>query len=153
MMNECEYSHGIETGGILIGKKIAGRFTVVFFALGPGIHTRRTHNRFSPDIHWQQAILDRLFNRHGVNYVGSYHLHPVDDCRPSFIDLKAARQIVSDPEWDVTEAIFPIISVLDNEMRFSPYYISRNSKNFQLIDWQIMPHSDPIVKHLLKKEK
>lgn len=150
IMSECKSSHNIETGGILIGKRLPG-FMVVIFALGPGIKARRTRNRFSPDIQWQQAILEKLFNRHGVNYVGSYHFHPENDCLPSRLDLKVARQVVSDPEWNAPEAIFPIVSTVDHEMKFFPYYFSRTSEHFQLIDRQIIPHADPVIRHILKR--
>lgn len=153
ILDECLATPKTETGGILMGKKIKGDRLVVPFALGPGRNPMRTRLRFSPDVEWQQVYLERLFNRYGVNYVGSYHRHPGYNCTPSFIDLKAARQIVFDPEWNVTEAVFPIINLADKRIRFHPYYYSQASQGqgLQLIDWHIISHKDKLIRHVLQK--
>lgn len=151
IVNECRSVIGTETGGILIGKKINEQHIVVPFALGPGPKTKRSCFRYAPDVRWQQVYLDKLFDRHGVNYVGSYHLHPGNNHLPSYQDLKTARKITSDPDWNVKEAIFPIINLTDNQISFYPYFFLRASKGFQPIVWQIVNHNDRLIKSVLKR--
>ncbi len=151
ILDECLAAPKTETGGILVGKKIGEHQIVVPFALGSGVKTLKTRLRFSPDVAWQQVYLEKLFNRYGVNYMGSYHRHPGNNCLPSFVDLEAARHIVTDPDWNVTGAVFPIINLQGNIIKLSAYHLSRDSKVFRLIDWQIISHKDRLVKRVLKR--
>ncbi len=154
ILNECLAAPETETGGILIGKKIDEQRLVVPFALGPGIRSKRSCFRFSPDVEWQQIYLDKLFNRFGVNYLGSYHRHPGNYCLPSSHDFKAACHIVTDPEWNVEEAVFPIINIInliDQIISFHPYYFNRRSKQFQSIDWRIVSHTDPLIQQVMQR--
>jgi integrative and conjugative element protein (TIGR02256 family) len=154
IINECMSAPETETGGILIGKKINEQRMVVPFALGPGIKAKRSCIRFSPDVEWQQIFLDKLFNRYGVNYVGSYHRHPGNNFLPSAHDFKAACHIVTDTEWNVEEAVFPIINIInliDKKISFHPYHFSRGSMQFQSIGWRIVSHKDPLIQQVLKE--
>lgn len=148
---ECRSVDGTETGGILIGKKIDEQRIVVPFSLGPGLKAKKSRYRFSPDVQWQQSRMERLFHMFGVDFVGSYHRHLGNDGRPSHLDLKTARQITSDPGWNVTEAIFPIVTLAGKEISFYPYHLSRSSKRFYQIDWQVVPHNDQLIKSTLKR--
>ena len=152
ILDECLAAPETETGCILVGKKIDEQRVVAPFALGPGLKTLQTRIRFAPDVKWQQVYLEKLFNRYSVNYVGSYHRHPGNYCQPSSLDLKAARQIVSDPEWNVREAIFPIINLTGGRIKLYAYHLSRASDEFCSIDWQIISHRDRLIKHVLRKE-
>jgi len=153
IINECSSVAETETGGILIGKRIDEQRIVVPFSLGPGFKAKRSWIRFSPDVQWQQVYLEKLFNRYGVNYVGSYHRHPGNDYLPSHLDLKTVRRITCDPEWNAPEAVFPIITMNDNKINFYPYHFSRAAEGFQLIDWRIVNHNDRLVKSTLKRSK
>jgi integrative and conjugative element protein (TIGR02256 family) len=149
--DECMSFPDLETGGILIGKKVDDKCIVVPFSLGSGMKTLRTRIRYSPNVKWQQFYLEKLFNRYGVNYVGSYHRHPGNNCVPSAHDFKAASQIVTDPEWNVAEAVFPIINLIGNKIIFYPYYFTRYSKRFQLVQWHIISSKDSLIKKILKR--
>jgi integrative and conjugative element protein (TIGR02256 family) len=153
ILDECLAAPETETGGILLGKKIDQHRLVVPFALGPGIKTIRSRFRFSPDIEWQQIYLEKLFNRYGANYIGSYHRHPGNNFLPSTHDFKAACQIVTGPDWNVQEAIFPIINLTGKRISFHPYYFTRRSKEFQFMDWRIVSHKDRLIKQVLKRGK
>lgn len=148
---ECMSFPNMETGGILIGKKIDDEYIIAPFTLGSGMSPIRTRTRYSPDVKWQQVYLEKLFNRYGVNYVGSYHRHPGNYCVPSSYDYKAACQIITDPEWNVTDAIFPIINLTGKKISFHPYYFSRSSREFRLIDWQIVSPKHKLIRCVLKK--
>ncbi len=151
ILDECLAVRETETGGILLGKKIDQHRLVAPFALGPGLKTLQTRFRFSPDVGWQQVYLEKLFNRYGVNYIGSYHCHPGNYCLPSGLDYRAARQIVTDPAWNVTEAVFPIINIAGGRIKLYPYHLSRDSGEFRLIDYQIISHRDRLIKQVLDK--
>ncbi len=151
ILDECLASPKTETGGILVGKKIGDQQIVVPFALGPGLKARKSSIRYSPDVEWQQFYLDKLFNRYGVNYLGSYHRHPGSNCLPSAHDFKAACQIVTDPEWNIGEAIFPIINLTGKGISFHPYYFTRKLKEFEVMSWRIISHKDRLIKQVLRK--
>lgn len=153
IQNECKGVTGVETGGLLVGKRISDRFLVAPFALGSGPKASRSISRYSPDIEWQQQRLDRLFIRFGLGYIGSYHMHPGDMDQPSWHDLLTANKIVTDPEWNVTEAVFPIINLIDEQFLFHPYYISRRERHFQPITWHLVSHRDTAIRDLLKGVK
>lgn len=151
ILDECMSFPDVETGGILIGKKIPDKCIIALFSLGSGVSPMRTRTRYSPDVKWQQVYLEKLFYRYGVNYVGSYHRHPGNYCTPSAHDFKAACQIVNDPDWNVPEAIFPIINLIGKKISFHPYYFCRSSREFRLIDWQIVSPKDKLIRYVLKK--
>ena len=151
IVEECLSFPEVETGGILIGKKIDDKCIVAPFTLGSGKSPFRTRTRYSPDIKWQQVHLEKLFSRYGVNYVGSYHRHPGNYCVPSSYDYKAACQIVTDPAWNVTDAIFPIINLAGKKISFYPYYFSRTSREFRLINWQIVSPKNKLIRDVLRK--
>jgi integrative and conjugative element protein (TIGR02256 family) len=153
IVNECRSVVETETGGILVGKKIDEQHIVVPFSLGPGLKAKRSRYRYSPDVKWQQVYLDKLFDRYGIDYIGSFHLHPGDRYLPSYQDLNTARRITSDPEWNVAQAIFPIINITGNRIRFYPYLFYRSSRGFQSIDWQVVAHNDELIKFTLKGDR
>ncbi|MFA5942302.1 MAG: Mov34/MPN/PAD-1 family protein [Candidatus Paceibacterota bacterium] len=151
ILDECLSFPEVETGGILIGKKISEQCIVAPFSLGSGVRTLRTRSRYSPDVDWQQIYLEKLFSRYGVNYVGSYHRHPGAHCAPSTQDFKAACQIVTDPAWNVAEAIFPIINLTGKNISFHPYYFTRRFREFRLIGWRMVSSKDKLIKNVLKR--
>lgn len=152
IVEECASFPEVETGGILIGKRLHENL-VIPFALGSGPKAKRSWTRYSPDFEWQQEALDKLFGRYLVNYVGSFHRHPGSFCRPSSIDRKTAREIISSPDWNVPEAIFPIIIIKGGRIKLFPYYLSRDSKDFQPIPWQIVSHKNQLVRATLRRRR
>jgi integrative and conjugative element protein (TIGR02256 family) len=151
VVEECTAFPEVETGGILVGKKIGGQNIVVPFALGSGPKAKRSWTRFTPDVDWQQEALEKLFNRYQVNYVGSFHRHPGCYRQPSSLDAKTAQEIISSPDWAVSEAVFPIIIFKRRKVEIYPYYISRSSKGFHPIPWQIVPTKSRLVRAALRR--
>lgn len=147
---ECILHLLTETGGILIGEKIDGAF-VVPFAIGSGPRAKRSRTRFTPDVEWQQRILDKLFVLCSANYVGTFHRHPGSDSRPSPLDYKTAKEITSSPDWNIKEAIFPIVLLNEKGIEIFPYYFSENSEDFQPISWQIIANDSDIARSILKR--
>ncbi len=151
ILRECMFHLDTESGGILIGKRIGNSDFVVAFAIGSGPGAVRSLTRFTPDVNWQQRILERLFDLYAVNYLGSFHRHPWCDHWPSGLDYKTARKIISSLEWDIHEAVFPIIILNARGIHIYPYYMSRSSDGFQPVSWQILPNNSEIVKTVLQR--
>ncbi len=151
IVRECTFHHLTETGGILIGKKVGDSAFVVPFTIGSGPRAERCRTRFTPDIEWQQRILDRFFYAYSVNYVGSFHRHPGLSCRPSSLDYNTAKKITSSPDWNIREAVFPIVILNERGIEIYPYYFSRNSDDFQPIRWKIISNDSDLAKTVLER--
>jgi integrative and conjugative element protein (TIGR02256 family) len=149
MLRECISYPNTESGGILVGRKISADVFVVPFAIGSGPKASRSRTRFTPDVDWQQPILDRLFEAFGINYVGSFHRHPGSYSQPSFLDLRSAKDITSSQEWNVREAVFPILVFNGEVIEIYPYYFSRDSGGFRAISWQVIPNNDQLARAAL----
>ncbi len=140
---ECLRHPTVETGGVLLGNRV-GTDYVVPAVIPPGPRSRRARTLFSPDTDFQQPILDfahEYFN--GLNYKGEWHRHPGQNDYPSAKDLSTAREILSSPEWDISEAVFPIAIVDDGEVRIRAYEITRDDPHFREIPLSVLPASDP----------
>jgi len=141
MKKECLSHPLVETGGILLGR-FEGDEILAPFVTGAGPKAVRTASSFEPDVEWQQVILNELFEKYKVNYVGSYHKHPDYITCPSFIDYGTAIHILLSPEWNVSQIVFPIIVSNSKGIEVYPYYISRDSKDFRPIAMGIIPDEE-----------
>jgi len=141
MKKECLTYAMVETGGILIGR-LVGDEIIVPFSIGSGLEAVRTPFSYEPDVDWQQKMLDGLFDKFKLNYVGSYHKHPHYMTYPSRIDYVAAMHILSSSDWGVSQIIFPIVVSNGHEILVYPYYISRNAKAFRLIPMNVIPDNE-----------
>lgn len=137
----CQASPGTETGGVLPGRILDGAF-VVPFSIAAGPAAKQSSVRFSPDFEWQQIFLDFLFDRFGVDYLGDWHRHPGRFDRPSAHDLRTARHIVTDPKWNVRQAVFPIAVIEDTKVRIRAYLMRRETLDFEEIPLEIVPDTD-----------
>jgi integrative and conjugative element protein (TIGR02256 family) len=142
VMDECLAHRESETGGILVGRKVAGDF-VVPFVVGGGPGAERSWGGFAPDSAWQQEFLDFLFKRFDLDYLGDFHRHPGRFDRPSRTDWKTARRIVSDVAWGKPEALFPIAVIEKDRVRIRAYVMTRRAKNFVEVPIEIVPDSNP----------
>jgi len=152
VQKECLKYPEVETGGILVGR-FKSEDVQAIFAIGSGPAAHRSVTRFRPDVAWQQKQLDKYFEDYGLNYVGSFHRHFGNFSRPSIIDYWAANQILSDLDWEVRKAVFPIILVQGNAVEIYPYYICRTSRKFERISMKVVPDDDPSVSIAIKEEE
>jgi integrative and conjugative element protein (TIGR02256 family) len=150
IVKECTSFPEVETGGILIGKKVDDCNFAVLFTIGSGPKAVRCRTRFSPDEEWQQKMLERLFERYRINYIGSYHSHPGFYSQPSHLDYKNAREITFSPDWNAPEAVFPIVLLNGRGIQIYPYYFSRNSEGFQPIS-QVVLNTNEIARKVLRR--
>lgn len=148
---DCLRYHTTETGGILVGKKVGAAF-VVPFVIDGGPMASRSRTGFTPDSAWQQHQLDYLFNRFALDYVGDHHRHPSRFEHPSAIDLATATRVVTEPEWDKVEAVFPIATIQSGVVRMRAFLMRRDSAAFEEIPLAIVPDNDRRIRRLLLTE-
>lgn len=145
---ECLAHDSVETGGVLPGRVVTDRIIVPFtIPAGPG--ALQAAARFSPDSPWQQTLLDYLYTRFRVDYVGDWHRHPGRFDQPSAHDLRTARQIVTDPTWSKPEAVFPIAVIDGGRVRLRAYLMQRTTLQFEEIPITVVPDSDPLMRAVL----
>lgn len=145
---ECLAHQATETGGVLVGRRLGGEI-IVPFVIPAGPAAMQCTTRFRPDAAWQQTLLDYLFERFGLDYVGDYHRHPGGFDRPSVQDRETARHIVTDREWDKVEALFPIAVLDGNRMRLRSYLMTRVDTEFMEIGMTVVPDCDRRIRKLL----
>ena len=139
---------GVETGGLFPGR-VLGDAAVAPFMIAGGPRALRARARFSPDIEWQQLLLDHAFENFGCTYVGAWHRHPGLFDSPSAVDHATARHIVTDSEWDLVQAVFPIAIVRDGAVRVRAYLMHRDQPDFLEIPLEVVPDNDPRILEVL----
>lgn len=101
---ECAESGDRETGGILMGFRVAddGRVAIVR-ATRPGPNATCEPTRFHRDVEYCQAELDASTAELGMRgrYVGEWHYHPAGPATPSGLDLLGLSQIAAQDEYAV----------------------------------------------------
>lgn len=138
----------VETGGLLPGR-VVGDAVVTPFTIAGGPRAKRAPARFSPDVEWQQLLLDHAFENFGCVFGGAWHRHPGHFDVPSAVDLATARHIVTDPEWDLVQAVFPIAIIRDGEVRVRAFLMHRDELDFREIPFEVVPDNDPLVLEVL----
>jgi len=151
ILRECVSHEGIESGGILLGKKVENSTFVVALAIGSGPGAARSRFQFSPDFTWQQRILDKLLSYYSIDYLGSFHRHLGFNHWPSNQDYRSAHEIVSSPDWNTPEAIFPIVNFNNGIIQIYPYYFSQKSNGFQPVSWMIIPNKSHLLKSAFQR--
>ena len=140
MRREACLSGELETGGTLLGV-ILGWLILVTHATAPGPRARHRAAMFEADIPYQQEELDRITYRYGgVRYVGEWHKHPSGLHRPSGVDAGGVREILNDPDYDVEQLLFPIVTC-DRRSGFEihPYLMARGWSDFASLKWEELP--------------
>lgn len=135
---------GVETGGLLPGRVI-GDALVAPFTIPGGPRAVRARARFSPDVEWQQMLLDHAFENFGCTFLGAWHRHPGHFDSPSAVDHATARHIVTDTDWDLVQAVFPIAIVRDGEVCVRAYLMHRDASDFREIPFTVVPDDDPLI--------
>ncbi len=149
MTEDCLRYPDTETGGILVGRYVAGEM-IVPFAVPAGTGAERSAGGFAPDSSFQQPLLDFLFERfQGVNYQGDYHKHPGAFDRPSLHDLVTARRIVTDPNWNTAAACFPILTCHKGQVKMRSYLMTREAPQFDELDTEIVADADSRIQAVM----
>lgn len=145
---------GLETGGILVGKRLSDREILIVGATGAGPNADHHIHTFAPDADYANQELVRLRQKYkDVDYVGLWHKHPPDLDRPSGGDARQAQAILRDTEnYKVNgELVTPIVVVRGNEIVFKPYYIMSHFNEFLFIEHEVIPDTDPLVESFRRR--
>ncbi len=136
--------YALETGGIMIGKRIsAGRIAVVG-ATGPGPRAYHARIEFNPDVDHANAELQRWIDRDpAVDFIGIWHKHPSQLEHPSGGDVESAYALFRDPSYKMVELVNPIVTVRESGLRMNCFYMSREDaaqrRGFRVIEYDVQP--------------
>ncbi|MFN2444840.1 MAG: Mov34/MPN/PAD-1 family protein [Vicinamibacterales bacterium] len=101
-----------EAGRILIGRLLTEDDGVIVDEVTvPGPQDRRSRFRFFRAERPAQKTVDEAWTRSGgeINYLGEWHTHPEDDCKPSQHDRTDWRRLVATQRYE-QDALFFVIA-------------------------------------------
>lgn len=141
--SETVNSPEVETGGLLIGRRIYHKGTpliVVLHASGPGRSADRQVLQFAPDHERLQRELEEWRSRfatYGVDYIGEWHKHPPEIPHLSRGDVQQARRILADSSYELPDGdlLLPISRIDGDSVALDVYLVSRD-----LDDYICLPH-------------
>jgi integrative and conjugative element protein (TIGR02256 family) len=96
MLREFQHMAPKETGGIIMGYKLREIFYVTDI-VGPGRKAIHDHSSFTPDNHFHQTEMARIYIESGRihTYLGDWHTHPGQKAYLSERDKKTLHNISS----------------------------------------------------------
>lgn len=102
----------LESGGVLMGRRIGPNEWLVDHVIGPGPRATHQRYRFSPDLDWQHEQIAAWF--HATNgqstYLGDWHSHPgARHGRLSYVDRAACRTILRSPASQCDRVLMAIV--------------------------------------------
>jgi len=109
---ESAESGDIETGGVLIGHRLANGEYAILRASKPGPNAIRTITRFEKDEEYcQKELLDAFdeLEEQGL-YLGEWHYHPSGGSEPSGLDIKSLTEIAAQDNYRIDKPIMIILS-------------------------------------------
>lgn len=122
-ISECAH---VETGGILIGEYSTDLTTAyIDIATGPGSYSKHAIRSFIRRQGELQEILDDAVDA-GLYYLGEWHCHPNDDCKPSRRDLSQLLKIAHSKKYGCPEPILIIISEQYPRKHLSAHIANQN---------------------------
>jgi len=74
--NEVQISQNIETGGILLGVVLQTEDILITHAIGPGPKAIKKHSEFKKDYDYSVKMLNLLYKKYSVDFLGDWHKHP-----------------------------------------------------------------------------
>lgn len=131
---ECAGSGDRETGGILMGFRIADDARVAIArATRPGPNAICEPTRFHRDVEFCQAELDASTAELGLRgrYVGEWHYHPAGPAMPSGLDLLSLSQIAAQDEYAVEVPV--MLLAAPGELRATAHTAERHHVEVDLI--------------------
>lgn len=92
---EVEISKNTETGGILLGKLLQNGDVLITHAIGPGPNSIRKQYEFRKDFDYSVRMLEILYSRYSVDFLGDWHKHPTGCVNYSNRDHKSMIRIAT----------------------------------------------------------
>jgi integrative and conjugative element protein (TIGR02256 family) len=101
-------SDELETGGILLGNERRGRLDIKI-AGGPGPNAVHTSTQFRRDLEHAKRLSVEAYDELQANWIGEWHTHPHGPHHPSHRDLRTYRQLIAEPELNLTVLVALIV--------------------------------------------
>lgn len=92
-----DHDDPLETGGVLLGHRATATFHVTV-AGGPGPWAVRRPNYFLRDLDHARTLAAAAWETDRSQWIGEWHTHPRGPARPSPLDLRTYRRLLTDPE-------------------------------------------------------
>jgi integrative and conjugative element protein (TIGR02256 family) len=122
----------LETGGLLMGHIGPGETRVVLAASPPGPRAVHHPTMFERDLKFSQYMLNEMYTRHQLEYVGEWHKHPRHFTAPSGGDLDGCRAILTDPAYRIAGLmLFPIFTLSQDGQVHAHYYCMDRSLTYR----------------------
>jgi integrative and conjugative element protein (TIGR02256 family) len=136
LLDWCDRSGAVETGGILIGRYTAAHdCALVTGVLGPPPDSRRGPTWFQRGVAGLQAVLDRVWGQRRDFYVGEWHFHPFAAPLPSRTDYRQMSTIAVTPSWICPEPVLVIVGGDPRrEWRASALVVTRQGERVELVE-------------------
>jgi integrative and conjugative element protein (TIGR02256 family) len=74
--HEVKKPRNVETGGILLGAVLRTGDVLITHAIGPGPKAIKKHNEFQKDYDYSVKMLNLLYKRYSIDFLGEWHKHP-----------------------------------------------------------------------------
>jgi integrative and conjugative element protein (TIGR02256 family) len=135
-----------ETGGVLAGR---GRLMIdevhISHASKAGPRARRTMYSFARDTIFCQQFLDRVAieSEGRIDYLGEWHKHHDAEPRPSWKDIKTAKDIALSPDYHVELCLMLIIG-RSNHRSSLRVFVVYPSGIAEKIRWDICHDCEPM---------
>ncbi|MEX0971626.1 MAG: Mov34/MPN/PAD-1 family protein [Solirubrobacterales bacterium] len=116
-------SIGVETGGILLGRRLGESTLQITRASPPGPQARHGRIFFSRDTRFLQRYLDSIHDRTDgeEDYVGEWHVHPSLDAPPSRTDRRSLWRIARRRNYATDNPVLLIAEHDSPQMQFRVY--------------------------------
>lgn len=100
----------LETGGILLGLRSAGRIHITV-AGEPGPAAQRAPTRFLRDRVHADRLAENAWIDHRADWIGEWHTHPNVSPEPSVIDYESYVRHLADPDLNFDKFVAIIVAV------------------------------------------
>ncbi|GAA0752058.1 hypothetical protein [Clostridium sartagoforme] len=92
---EVQISRNIETGGILLGSVLLTGDILITHATNPGPNAIKKQNEFQKDYDYSNEIINMLYKKYSIDYLGEWHKHPNNCVKYSSIDYASMIKITN----------------------------------------------------------
>ena len=95
IIKEVKKSRNYETGGILLGTVLKTNDVLITHAIGPGPKAIKKQKEFQKDYDYSFRILNLLYKKYSVDFLGEWHKHPSNCIQYSQKDFESMIRISS----------------------------------------------------------
>jgi len=154
LLAACADGTDLETCGVFTGRLLADGSLIVLFASGAGIGAERQVaycSFLSPSI---QGWLDAQTSLYrGTDLCGLWHIHPGGSTQFSGTDARTFREWVTDPDFNLPAAVFPVIGrgPTGEAESIEIYYADERDPHPRPIGWTVLDWADPRLEQVVEQ--